>query len=249
MLSLAETYEIRQFLANKFGDIDFNQAMWIYEDYDFDGLDYIIEEVDPVSVRNGASKCVLFFKELLRYCVKIPFQGLEYFEWDSQIHNYSETPNYIGFQYAADIFRGNANQYRDCVSKWDYCDVESFIAKKAIEWGLGDCFALTFYLGEINHYPIYLAEKVDCTYECDYYDFQSPTFKDSYRRAQEIEEEMNLTMIDSKVFGFFIDNYGEKKAKKLLDFIDYFCIGDLRSANIGFRDGKIKIIDYSDFND
>jgi hypothetical protein len=250
MLSLDETYKIRKFLADKFGDIDFDQAMWIFDDYSFEGQDYITDEIEPLSIRNGASKCVLFFKELLKYCVKIPFQGLEYFEWDDEIHNYDDTPNYMGFHYAADIFRGDAIQYRDSVSEWDYCDVESFIAEKAIEWGLGDCFALTFYVGDINHYPIYVAEKVDCTYGCDHYDFESPTYKDSYRRAQEIEDEMDLTIVDPKVFGFFIDNYGEETARKLLDFIMYFRIGDLRpNDNIGFRDGKIKIIDYSDFND
>ncbi len=236
MIRRTELFDkIEQFLRDKLSDINFDELCW--GDLDSSCEDYMMEAIpDCYDVRSGASKCVLFFKEISNYgyCVKIPFLGFIESSDDEKIE----------FRFADDVIR-YVHGMDITTSSWDYCYNEMLIGNLAEERGIGDSFARTFYLCHINGHPIYLAEKVDNTLEVPCGEYKSPTWNDSFNVAENF---YNCAFSDSYVLAFFIDNYGLDYTKKLINFIEQYDIGDLYDSNIGFRDGEIKLIDYSDFN-
>lgn len=241
MLTPRIAQTIEDYLRSQLANINFDEICW--SDYDNSCADFMKENLlDCYSVRAGESKCVLFFQKIsnLGYCVKIPFLGYEDEDENGELYR-------SNYRYANYIFRA-WNDYREKTSSWDYCDVEAFISNKAKEWHVDNFFAHTYYLCEINHHPIYVSELADSTMEsnCDYY--KSLTYNDSYNKGLELKFE-NYCVIDNYSLGFFVDNYGEEAVKRFLSFLDRFNIGDLYENNIGFRNGFIKLIDYSDFND
>jgi hypothetical protein len=231
---------IENFLRKELMDINFDEIC--YSDYDSNCCaDYLKESLPHcLSVRCGASKVVLFYTELtkLGYCVKIPFLGVEEYDEDTGEFYHSS------YEYANSIF-GSWTEYRAQTSTWDYCNVESFICERAKDENLDKFFACTFYLCDINHHPIYLAEIADSTMSIPCENCKSPTWSESYQKGLNFEN----YFVSDEAMGFFIDNYGESECHRFLNFLDRFNVGDLSESNIGFKDGKIKLIDYSDFND
>lgn len=113
---------------------------------------------------------------------------------------------------------------------WDYCALEVSYYQKAKELNLNQYFAKEEYLTSINNYPIYIQERVIPFNE--YYSFSSFSSKELYN-------------INEKWIKDFIKFYGENELKRLISFLKTNEITDLRETNIGYRENRPRIFDYS----
>ena len=187
---------------------------------------------------SGATKIVLYYDDIQNWVVKLPFFG----DFDPS----AEEEDMDCYRY----FSG-ANRYIPIDYDDNYCEVEAYLTKRAEEEGVVDMFAKTYFLGWINTIPVYVSERVEKTvYNAD----------NNYKRIKSAAETQSLYdfynteldtagLYDESTFRYFVDQYGVKKAEKLINFIMKYNIDDLSDSNIGFdKNGKIKIIDYSGFH-
>ena len=54
--------------------------------------------------------------------------------------------------------------------------------------------------------------------------------------------------MEDNILGMFYDSWGAEITDKFLDFLVDNHIRDYYNGNIAFKDGKIRVIDYSSFN-
>lgn len=184
-------------------------------------------------IRNGVSKIVISFSNLPNYVIKIPFKGF--------YDDYSDTTTYFT--------AANCGQPFKNINNWDYCESEANCYYAAKEYyDLGDMFAKTEYLGEIENIPIYISEKITT--------IMSDNYVKSSEHAQKVAEtlqekyEIDCCFCEGKGLLAFIDCYGEERAEELTSFLEEYGITDLHDGNIGYDlYGNAKIIDYSSWND
>ena len=133
----------------------------------------------------------------------------------------------------------------------DFCNLEAEYYMKACDNNLGEFFAATYEIGEINGVHIFLQELaqpdedyfMNCfeEYACqgnDRNDFDDDEQYDDY--IDEIVENMDN---DERIYAVF----GEE-SDNLVDFIDMFEINDLHEANYGItKDGRAVIFDFSGY--
>ena len=238
MLENNEKEKIINFLQRRFSDdVTFYDCYVWHDEYDYEDSshyeDVAYEKFGADSFAYGCSKLVLFYEELPRWVVKIPFLG-EYYSSEDSYNNYQ---NANSSDYPIDVYN-------------DYCAIEAFLAKESYGYHVEDMLAKTYYLMTVNDVDIYVSEKV----ENSYYD-RSKTYRhaDSPRQANLLRESYATTKeqycLSLDDLAFFIDSYGVYKTEMLISFIMDYQIEDLHHGNIGFDAyNNIKIIDYSGFH-
>lgn len=229
MLTQTRLQEIQDFVNLNLPRINFKEDMIAYEDGDpvfDDSVFWNWEYAD--NVLYGCSKMVMSLHCYDDIVLKIPYHGV------------------ISDTYEYEEFTGAAEDY-DWIEKWDYCAAEANMFDIACEFELGDMFAGTYYLCDIDGYPIYCAEKAGEI--LDLSPRSVPSMQGSIYSAKKLENgDIFTTNLSSKAIALFYDGYGKEKTDSLLDFIVKNEIYDLHDANVAVRDNKIKLIDYSGFS-
>lgn len=229
MLTQTRLQEIQQFVDDNLPRIDFQEDMIAYENGEpfFDESIFSKWEYTD-DILYGCSKMVIKLHWYDDIVLKIPYHGV-----------FSVSDEYEEFTGAAE----------DCdwIKKWDYCAAEADIFDLACQFDIGDMFAGTYYLCDINSYPIYCAEKADAV--LDLYSRRTPSILGSNYSAKKLESgAVFTTNLSSQAIGLFYDGYGKEKTDALLDFLVKNKISDLHGENVAMCGDKIKLIDYSGFN-
>ncbi len=208
------------------------------------------------SFSNGASKVVFFLNsahpnkfisELAKkICVKVPVRGYE--EGDEYIHaDYSiDDMNHLRQKDEEEYF----------VNDWDYCDAESAIYRFMKVRGCHDVLAETFLLTYAcdDCYPIYVSELMDTNFDNDYWSCSSSKeiVKDSktYEEVESGSSKIRYWFDDDNIKYYIAQDYGVKKLFKVMDLFKKIRVFDICSRNCGWDSKhRIKILDYSSFND
>lgn len=133
--------------------------------------------------------------------------------------------------------------------KYDYCTREAKIYQKAVKWGLQDLFAPTVKGGYIEkHVPYYTQPKIEnFGYRLSRGDMvlRHPVVR---KKLDNIMREMSYYSCSSDWFAYVLKSYGEVTLIKLIRFLIENKINDLRDENVGFKDGKPILVDYSGFH-
>lgn len=171
---------------------------------------------------SGYTKIVLFPKEEKDIVIKIPYRGMDLYQYD-------ESDGGFGFVKRKD-FEG--------ISSWDYCDKEASLYKQARRCGVERFFACTEYVGDaLGKIPIYAAER------CGEYK------EDNVCRPPKVEGLVKLN-IPPDVAGVLSAQYKTADLHALVRFLRRFHVNDLHERNWGVgRDGNLKIIDYAGYED
>lgn len=168
---------------------------------------------------SGVSKIVFSFSFLPEYVIKIPFKGYNI--------------DYI-FEYAGGTIR-----------EWDYCEKEEMEYQRLRKKGVEDFFTKTEYLGKVQDYPVYIAEKASTEGDSDEDSLEGRCWSSiSWVNSFHISEAISDQFIE-----YWQEHNGCESTKKLLNAINTLGIGDLHRGNMGFIQDELKIIDYSDFCD
>lgn len=205
--------------------------MWLDVDYEpIDDCDSLWSCNGVFDIKYGCSKAVLFTNASEDYVFKVPFFGIEY-------------ENGEKLRYS------NAQSY----SQWDYCEVEQDIYEEACAAGLGDMFCGTRYVCSIHGLPVYVSEKSgDALDEEASSRDVSPAGREYIRtkkRTDKCRENMLFQGgLEDETVGMFYDSWGKDKTDKLLKFIEDNDVADCHGGNVAFKDGKIRLIDYSGFD-
>lgn len=143
-----------------------------------------------------------------------------------------------------------------------YCANEEFLYTKAQEWGVAECFAGVYFLGEFDNTDIYLVERCDCDEDkmySDSYDYQFRNFcrergysaenanDDVYEEFQD-ECECDYSGQEG-MMELAASLWGRELADKVYDFLNYFGVNDCHSANWGYLGTQLVIIDYAGYGD
>lgn len=133
----------------------------------------------------------------------------------------------------------------------DFCGLEAEYYIKACNNNLGEFFAATYEVGEINGVHIFLQELaqpdedyfMDCFEEYAYQGNDRNDFDDDERYDDYINEIVEDMDNDERIYAVF----GEE-SDNLVDFIDMVGINDLHEANYGLtKDGRAVIFDFSGY--
>ncbi len=174
---------------------------------------------------NGVSK-VCIIPVQTNFVIKIPFN--------------SSKDNYF-YEEESEFFC-NANS---CFGhEWDYCFTELLLYNLAKKEKIDKAFCKTRLLGCVNNYPIYIQEKASTVRSLiKKVDNISSIKKKGIKYCQE----KKFSCFDSSWIGDAIQYYGEKRANKIMSFIDKHQIGDLYEDNIGYIGNRPVLIDFSDY--
>lgn len=236
MITDAELDSLRDIVLHNFkftgNPYDF---MWTDDDSEpIDGCDALWTDPKVLDIKYGCSKAVLFYDYLGDYVIKVPFCGV-----------CTEEGRYINFSHATE-------DPDDIDENWDYCEAEESLYKKACAAGIGELFCGTRHLCDINNFPIYISEKSDYTIDEDESSRDSSAaglrFVQSKREQCDIKCIYHPGDMEDNILGMFYDFWGAEITDKFLDFLVDNNIRDCHNGNIAFRDGKIRVIDYSSFN-
>lgn len=175
-------------------------------------------------VRSGATKLVIKLWECDEYVIKIPLHGDA--AWDVSAGDFTEKNRYC-----------HALGEQD-----DYCLAEQTVYDKVCQFAPESASILTktVYVGSYGIVPIYVSEYAD--------DIEDSNI-DSSDAAQYEARSIN-PCISKSLLGKFIDEYGLEPVKNLIYLLkDMGVCDDINQRNCGLgMDGRIKMIDYSDFN-
>ena len=199
-----------------------NDIMWTTLDGDpIDDCDAFWGDPDIGDVKYGCSKVVLFYNYLGDYVLKIPFLG----------------------KCAKD------GDYYYNFTNWDYCRAEEIIYELACGEGLGDLFCGTKYLCDIQDFPVYVSEMSEDALDEEVMPHHSSVAGLAYIKSKRQEKQFYYAPMDmdDDTIGLFYDSWGKELTDKLLDFLVDNDIRDCHNGNVAFRDGKIRLIDYSGF--
>ena len=252
-----DTDSLFTFFANKMSNVthDILGGSTVLFDigFEFNGyFDKLKQYSGATFVKHGATKTVLYFKDMPRYVFKIPITGvytpfsdsLEYAEecitkeCDDDIYSkdydYLEFSDYCGAGLNIDGFFQDDN----------YCEVETFLTEQAQKENIDCCFAKTFFIGTYKGFKIYCSEYVDTL-------MSNPDVYDSIRVSEKSKYRASLVKnCELEDIAEFYECYGDDIVNKLLGFINKYDIKDFHCENIGVtKDAMIKIIDYSSFNE
>lgn len=236
----------------------------LYEDNYYDTIaEPLINIKSPFnfSLDNGATKVVILIKGA-DFVIKIPFTG--FYSDDAQddyIYKLSEQHKDMPESELQDLidkidygqfilpfenarfYSEDKNQHLNC---WDYCALETEVYTLAVERGLEQYFAAEEFIGEIDNHPIYAQQRAipfDSFYET------TPIDKERSTRTKARCEELDIWCFDPIWIADFFDAYGEEEFKRLNAFLDEYEIGDIRRANIGYREGLPILFDYAGYHD
>lgn len=174
-------------------------------------------------VRSGASKLVIKLWECDEYVIKIPLYGDG--AWDLSAGDFTEKNKYC-----------HALGEQD-----DYCLAEETVYDRVCQLVPESASILTktMYVGSYGTIPIYVSEYADDIEESDV----------NSSDAAQHEARIITPCISKTLLGMFIDEYGVNPVRDLIDMLKSMDLcEDINQRNCGIgRDGRIKMIDYSDF--
>lgn len=179
----------------------------------------------------GATKVVLYFQEMKEFVVKIPFMGSCTFNEDGDIDWNS-------------CFSGG---YGD--GAWDYCVREAEVYELAEEEGIEDMLCGTWFLGWYQQHPIYISERAEQGFYTGNDKIEYTDKNNSQATARKICDNFESRSFGYTVDSRMIDCYGYDKLKKLFAFLDREEINDCHSGNFMWKDNKVKLIDYSGYDE
>lgn len=193
---------------------------------DFTG-EYTYENFSAMSgvewVRSGASKLVIKLWECDEYVIKIPLFGDG--AWDLSEGDFTEKNKYCH------ALGGQS----------DYCLAEQTVYERVncIFPESSEILTKTEYVGLYGNIHIYVSE---------YANGLDGAAVDSSAAAQ-YQAQMMSKYISKRLLGRFIDEYGVKPVQDLIEILkDMDLCDDINERNCGIgADGRIKMIDYSDF--
>lgn len=151
--------------------------------------------------------------------------------------------------------RGTYEEEDEREYKHDYCKIESNLYREAIDAGIDDMFAGTYYVGdfsgEYDSIPVYISERAEFEYSFSVSN-HSPIHPHPSKAGIEYEEgkdEVTENPFDEDgILAEFYTQYGNDKTEALLRFIKDFLISDLHGENIAYdKSNRLKLIDYSGF--
>lgn len=237
----------------------FEECLWSDDcvGYEHEGDLWSALELFFDDIRVGSSKLVLVSDKIPDYVYKIPLRGSYGYEKlvgeDGYLYDSNDLSYYEFKQAGSKLQFPAAKGVFGLTSTSDYCAVEARVTEYVERFYPADvelAIAPTFFIGEIAPgFPVYVSERVDMADGCDgakcLSDF-SATFSDSRKIAGKIK----CAALDDDLIACFVDCYGEKLAKAMIDFVNDTNIHDLYWANVGFdEDGRIRIVDYSGYDD
>ena len=213
----------------------------IVTDYVVQNINQMAIDMDATWVKQGCTKVVFYFRNIMpNYVIKLPFRGCYYSSYDENDNEYIDED--------AVSYFSEASTYRENYNDWDYCETESYLYTKAKESNVEEFFAGTYLLGYYNDiYPIYISEYIA--------NYHMPRAKDKidYSALSSIYNE--YVDFDKDTFAnatawYLLNHYGKERFSKLLKFLQDWGIDDLHSGNVFFnKDGDMKIVDYSGYNE
>lgn len=191
----------------------------------------------------GMSKFVFELGSVPNRVFKIPFDGeIMGFDWNEDM------PGGL-LDYVSSLGTSqyeNANNGGDYSTVWrnDYCSAEEYVYLKAQDRHLEDMFARTRFLGHSRGLRIYVSDKAESLYDSfDDGDKASDNSKEiakRYGKYDGLGEEANAIIVE---------NYGEGSLANLIEFLDDYQVYDLHDGNLGYKNGKLVLIDYSSFRE
>lgn len=212
--------EVQYIIMDK-TDICLSEDM--YADSCGDITNYVYDTLVPYvnNIHNGLTKIVFEVPSFEGIVIKIPLFG--------RCDDGEESPSnkYI-----------RANDYHP----WDYCYTEMIISNFAKNYGVGNLFIPTFYLGKVDDYPVYYSPKVT-----EFYDYSMDYSDANLRTATKLKSNGLWVDMDDSMLALFIKQYGASVIKRLLKFLKYMRSGDFHCDNVAYKDGKLVIIDCAGF--
>lgn len=177
----------------------------------------------------GATKLVLWFKELIGYVVKIPFCGCLVDDEDIE-----EDSAYWGMHF---------EEFIGADGDWDYCAREVELYAKAQENKVEDLFLQTSLIGYVKDYPIYIQPQGKTFYCVNHPVLSNDELHSSRRLCEEAKVSLDEHWINDA-----IQAYGLEKVKSFLNFLHENEIDDLHNNNLGYYNHKPVIIDYAGYH-
>lgn len=238
VISESDLVELRRLVKDKFY-FEYDPFEFMWTDYDGEPVDeYSLLDIPEVSdVRCGCSKAVLFLSYLDDYVIKLPFLGTE---------DGIDDDEPAWFKHA--IVEDSDSEH----DGWDYCRVEEAIYKKACDQGIEKLFCGTRYLCSFGGFPIYVSEKSDAALCEDKWAHCSSRDGLDYIRSKRKSNSSDfldcLNDMEDSTIGMFYDSWGKETTDKFLDFLVDNNVRDCHNGNVAFKDGKIRVIDYSSFD-
>lgn len=218
--------------------------------YDIDGYDRttiipVINKLreEKIGYGYGCTKFVVI-PDGEESVLKIPFAGC--YEWmevdkESLFHEFNGAPQV------------------EAQDRWNYCESEVAIYKKATAAGLGDFFAHTeFYCKLDNGLPVYLQERVETyndvyfTYDDIWEEVKTHTLsKKTTDTVKSLREETAWWKMSFEWLCAAVEWYGEEKVRRFIEFMTKDIPelnDDLHEDNYGFAwDGRPVLLDFSGF--
>jgi hypothetical protein len=190
------------------------------------------------SVAYGATKAVLFLKEFDDIVIKIPYKGWEYFVYDDEVDTGLSSIGFVDFEQTGGLAGG-------------YCEVEEELYEAAVGARVQDFFAKTEYAFTLyDCIPVYVSER------CDIKDWDTPPLgrrqswlSDFSEFSSRMAHHGVCTAISWNLYKTD-DTPHHRRSWALVTFLEANDIFDLHDNNWGVsKDGKLKIIDYSGFDE
>lgn len=196
---------------------------FIADDIGFIKLKLNTPNISLYTFEYGATKCVII-PENTDYVIKIPFTGT--------VDDWYDKDEYHEFEYGEDDDR-----------PWDYCMNEVLRYQRAKEAGMEGFFAETRLIGYKDGFPIYVQEKCVCA--------RADKKRDSKYSLEEKNKTLDLTSYSGIDVIWLTDvrmMYGDEVCKEFVDYVDENeWNDDLRASNLGYKDGRPVVIDYSSY--
>lgn len=124
-----------------------------------------------------------------------------------------------------------------------YCAIETENYIKAVEAGLGKCFAKLIPFDKISNTLLYKSEYVDGRCRGSFREVTA----DQIENINSITSKHDAPVLPTSWTMNFIDYYGVSTFEKFLDFIVKNNINDLHDTNIGYKNGRPIVFDYAGY--
>lgn len=208
---------------------------------DFDsGYDLEIQlqdaNIGEFSINNGISKAVIIPADS-NFVIKIPFNGIKYYEWDEETDEGEETFEFF--------------QYADAPDNTDYCWDELIKINQACDAGFSDLFPETAFVKTHCGKRFYIQEKVR-TYNQARQCGGTPLVSENSRNtAKNMDCYYSSCSVEWRAA--VIEFYGEEFWKNFVNWDCLNCVDillDMHSNNYGYTtDGRPVILDASGFRE
>lgn len=194
--------------------------------------------INNFTINNGISKAVIIPDDS-NFVVKIPFNGIKYYEWNNETGEYDEEEYFEFFSRA---------EAPICT---DYCWDEQIKIEKAYDAGFGDLFPETAFVKEHDYTRCYIQEKVRTFNQAKQCGGMPAVSENSRTKAKDMANYYSSCNVEWRAA--VIEFYGEEYWKSFVDWDSINCIGiltDMHNNNYGYNiAGRPVILDASGFRE